>query len=224
MSYFNKIVLMIAVILFSSSLCVAVENPFSATVDVDKRATSEGMMLLIKAGIASRSGEDSNYLLKLNIPETNIKILDGKKVFTGVLGPLKSDEFYITIKGVSEGEGEIIAKVYVSLDGNSVDASTVREFVAKYKVSKDLDVSITKVEERQTGVKPETQVQAQAQTAPITMDQMKDVAQVVDDTGDTSQKFVINSGNRYNNVLRGILFIACFIIVGYLLYLSMKKK
>ena len=226
MLFLSKRFLMVLFVLFYSGLCIAVENPFNITLDVDKRTTSEGIMQLIKVGISSRSGEDSNYLLKVNIPETNMKIMDGKKVFTGMLGPLKSDEFYITVKGVAEGDGEIIAKVYVSLDGNSVDSSTGREFAAKYnvrKINEDFDISVARTEERQSAPRTDAQTQVQAQSTPITIDQMKDVAEGIDDT-DASQKFVINSGNRYNNVLRGVLFICCFIIIGGLFYMSMKKK
>lgn len=229
MLFLNKRFLILVFIFCCSTFCFAIENPFNITIDIDKRNTSEGIMQLIKVGISSRSGEDSNYILKLNIPEANMKIMDGKKLYTGTLGPLKSDEFYITVKGVSDGAGEIIARVYVSLDGNSVDTSTTKEFVSKYavkKVGEDFDISVTRAEERQNIVKPEVQAQQQQQqtpAAPITIDQMKDAAQGIDDT-DMSQKFRINSGNRYNGALRGILFILCFIVIGGLLYMSMRKK
>lgn len=222
MLFLNKRSLILVALLLSSGSVFAVENPFNVNFDLDKRTTSEGTFQLIKVSISSRSSEDSNYLLKVNIPETNIKFVDGKKVFTGVLGPLRSDDFYITVKGVVAGEGEINAKAYVSLDGNSIDTATAREFYANYlvkKVNDDFEISIVKTGEKQnTGA-----AKQDARSDQTTIEQMKDTAQAIA-IDDTSQKFVINSGNRYNDLLRSLLFVLSFFVVGYLLHMIVKKK
>ncbi|MFH1224161.1 MAG: hypothetical protein V1647_07480, partial [Pseudomonadota bacterium] len=109
MLFLNRKLLALVFIAAVSAVSYAVENPFSVNFDVDKKTTSEGTFQIIKVAINSRSGEGTGYFLKLNIPETNMKMLEGKRVYTGTL--LKGDEFYIMVKGVSEGEGELSAKV-----------------------------------------------------------------------------------------------------------------
>ncbi|MFH1222782.1 MAG: hypothetical protein V1647_00390, partial [Pseudomonadota bacterium] len=81
----------------------------------------------------------------------------------------------------------------------------------------DFELTLSKTEEKQSeAVKSDTGSQ------PITMEQMKDISEAGID--DTSQKIVINTGNRYNNILRGLFFILSFVIVGYLLYRTSKKR
>ena len=225
----SKILVIGMVMLISGGLAAA-SNPFSVTLETEKKNIEGEITQVLKVSINSRSIEEAKYQLILDIPKGNISVLEGKRVYSGVLGPLKSEDFYISLKLVSPGENEIRARAYNYIDDRELDIQNVRVFYSKYSLTKNvnpaqgnytLSMSITsektdaeKKADTSTskGVEPVDQAPAADQNQPnISDDQSK-------------QKFVVDPKNRYNNFVRGLLFILSFFVIGWLAYRIMNKK
>ena len=114
-------------------------NPFNINIETEKKSIEGEITQVLKVNISSRSIEETKYQLMLEIPKGNISVLEGKKVYSGVLGPLKSEDFYLSLKLLSPGEGEIRAKVYNYIDDRELDVQNVRVFYSKYSVTKNVN-------------------------------------------------------------------------------------
>ena len=199
-------ILVIGMVMLVSGGLSAASNPFSVTLETEKKNIEGEITQVLKVSISSRNIEEAKYQLILDIPKGNISILEGKRAYSGVLGPLKSEEFYLSLKVVSPGENEIRARAYNYIDDRELDVQNVRVFYSKYSVTKKAD---------STNLKP-VAVTDQAPAVDQNQPNLSD--------DDSKQKFVVNPKNRYNNFIRGLLFVLSFFIVGWLAYKIINKK
>ncbi|MCX6111945.1 MAG: hypothetical protein NTY22_01490 [Proteobacteria bacterium] len=223
-------ILVIGMVMLISGGLAAASNPFSVTLETEKKDIEGETAQVLKINISSRSIEEAKYQLILDIPKGNISVLEGKKVYSGVLGPLKSEDFYISLKLVSPGENEIRARVYNYIDDRELDIQNVRIFYSKYSVTKNVNPAQGAYVFSMNVTSEKTDAEKKADSANTkninTVDQAQAMDQnqpnVVDDQ--SKQKFVVNPKNRYNNFIRGLLFVLSFFIIGWLAYKIMNKK
>ena len=225
-----KILVMGIVMLISGGLAAA-SNPFSVTLETEKKNIEGETTQVLKVSISSRSIEEAKYQLILDIPKGNISILEGKRAYSGVLGPLKNEEFYISLKLISPGENEIRARAYNYIDDRELDVQNVRVFYSKYSITKNVNsaqgvytFSMNVTSEKTDAEKKADSTNSKPPVGVIDQVPIADQNQPNISDDDSKQKFVVNPKNRYNNFVRGLLFVLSFFIVGWLAYKIINKK
>jgi len=223
-------ILVIGMVMLVSGGLSAASNPFSVTLETEKKSIEGETTQVLKVSINSRSIEEAKYQLILDIPKGNISILEGKRAYSGVLGPLKSEEFYISLKIASPGENEIRARAYNYIDDRELDMQNVRVFYSKYSVTKNvnptqgayafsMNVTSEKTDAEKKADSTNTKTVEGVEQAPAVDQNQPNIS---DDN--SKQKFVVNPKNRYNNFIRGLLFVLSFFLVGWLAYKIINKK
>ncbi|MEI6092062.1 MAG: hypothetical protein WCQ47_00085 [bacterium] len=197
----------------------AVTNPFSVNFESQKKELDGHMTQFIKVSISSRSIEEAKYQMFIDVPSNGLSVIDGKKVYSGVLAPLKSEDIYISVNLSSTAEGEIKAKVYNYIDDRELDTQNLRVFGSKYSITKNVDALTGSylLNIGSTNEKADTE-----KTSDVKNSNNIDNKIVIDDQ--SKQKFVVDPKNRYNNTFRGLLFILSFFIIGWLTYRIINKK
>jgi hypothetical protein len=205
----------IGLVMLMSWGVAASTNPFSINIETEKKNIEGEITQVLKVNISSRSIEETKYQLILEIPKGNLSVLEGKKVYSGVIGPLKREDFYLSLKLSSPGEGEIRVKVYNYMDDRELDTQNMRVFYSKYSVTKNvnsaegaLSLSLDSTSEK-TGAE-------KAEDSAGTPQEKEDNKQAVVSEDEGKQKFVVDPKNRYNNFVRVILFVLSFLIIGWL--------
>lgn len=223
LSLINKRFLLSTIALVFCVNLNATTNPFSVNFESQKKEVDGHLTQFIKISISSRSIEEAKYQMFVEIPNKGLSVIDGKKVYSGVLAPLKSDDIYISVKLSSTDEGEIKAKVYNYMDDRELDIQNLRVFYSRYSITKSLEgqdglfvLNMGSVNEK-TDVEKTSEAKGGNDTEKADMDQVN-----LDD--ESKQKFVVDPKNRYNNTLRGLLFVLSFFILGWLTYRIINKK
>lgn len=219
----NKSFFLIALALFFSINLSATTNPFSVNFESQKKEVDGHLTQFIKISISSRSIEEAKYQMFVEIPSNGLSVIDGKKVYSGVLAPLKSDDMYVSVKLSSTDEGEIKVKVYNYIDDRELDIQNLRVFYSKYSITKSLDGQEDSLVLNMGSTNEKTDVEKTADAKGVNSTEQTNPDQInLDD--ESKQKFVVDPKNRYNNTLRGILFVLSFFVLGWLTYRIMNKK
>jgi hypothetical protein len=208
------------IILFSliPSSTLYAKNPFSINFESEPLKLQGEVKQTIKLSIKSNNIEDAKYYLKLNIPKTHMVVLEGRDLYTGELAPLKSKDYYVTVRLKKEGEGKITGIIYPYIDDRDVDTSNPNKFTADYSISKStktvgkdylLSVASTNEETSKNFI-----VVSEDEDLPYN----KTVA-----NEEEGQRFVLGSKNRDNSFLRSILFVLSFSLVAWFAYRIINK-
>ncbi len=222
-------ILLTGIFMLVSGELMATTNPFSITLETEKKNIEGEITQVLKVNISSRSIEEAKYQLFVEIPKGNISVLEGKKVYSGVIGPLKSEDFYISIKLSNPGEGEIKAKVYNYIDDRELDLQNVRVFYSKYSVTKNVNQVQGNYAFSLSSTSEKTDAEKTADTAAKSngvVDQAQAIGQNQKNPADdeSKQKFVVNPKNRYNNFIRIALFVLSFFILAWLANKVINRK
>jgi hypothetical protein len=208
------------IILFSliPSSTLYAKNPFSINFESEPLKLQGEVKQTIKLSIKSNNIEDAKYYLKLNIPKTHMVVLEGRDLYTGELAPLKSKDYYVTVRLKKEGEGKITGIIYPYIDDRDVDTSNPNKFTADYSISKstktvgkDYLLSVASTNEETSG---NFIVVSEDEDLPYN----KTVA-----NKEEGQRFVLGSKNRDNSFLRSILFVLSFSLVAWFAYRIINK-
>jgi len=231
MRYLNRC-MFVVLGLFMSLNIFCQTNPFNAVFNLKNEDNVDKKNVLI-VGIASEKNE-GKYKLMIDAYGEALSLMNGNEVFTGKADSSVRQEHYLPLQINDAGEGEITARLYTFTDSMDVDSSSKREFSVRYTVKKkpgsdNYVIAFSNVKEKKEAapIEPSAAVVAAttpaAPTAPgeLTITDMKEVAE---SSPDNQQKFVINTGKRYNNFLRSLLFVFSFFIIGYLCYRILAKK
>ena len=136
----------------------------------------------------------------------------------------------MSLKVVSPGENEIRARAYNYIDDRELDVQNVRVFYSKYSVTKNVNPSQGIYAFSMNVTSEKTDAEKKADSTNLKPVAVTDQAPAVDQNqpnlsdDDSKQKFVVNPKNRYNNFIRGLLFVLSFFIVGWLAYKIINKK
>ncbi len=228
MKYWSKFFLLFLIVLSSGNLYCQ-SNPFNAVFNLKSQDNIDDKNILI-IGVASEKNE-GRYKLMVDTTGDAIKLTNGNEVFTGKAGSAVREEHYLPFDIIKDGEGEVSVRIFIFTDSMDIDASSKREFSTKYTVKKKVtggyDVAISDVREKHV-TEQNDQSNTSAPAGPLTITDMKDVVNSSPDTQladpENQQKFVINTQKRYNGLLRSILFVFSFFILGYLCYRILNKK
>ena len=222
-------ILITGIFMLVSGELMATTNPFSITLETEKKNIEGEITQVLKVNVSSRSIEEAKYQLFVEIPKGNVSVLEGKKVYSGVIGPLKSEDFYISLKLSNPGEGEIKAKVYNYIDDRELDLQNVRVFYSKYSVTKNVNQVQGNYTFSLSSTSEKTDAEKTADTAVKNngaADQVQTIGQNQKNSADdeSKQKFVVNPKNRYNNFIRIVLFVLSFFILAWLANKVINKK
>lgn len=179
-------------------------SPFSVSVSLEKHKETDADKHVLKVSLASNSKEEEKYLVKINVPSSEIKVLDLQEAYSGSIKPADSDSFFIDVEPINEGRGQI--KVIAS----------GKDWLFDYSVSKDdTGKFLIYVSNTASNVSPDGEGQGLDPT---------DVGSAIYDNGDDlNSKIVVNDENRNNNLLRYLMFVLSFFILGYLIYKIVKE-
>ena len=234
MKYWSRsFLLFLSLVISGSVYCQS--NPLNAVFNLKSPDSIDDKNVLV-IGVASEKNE-SKYKLMVDNNGDAIKLTNGNEVFTGKAGSTVREEHFLPFDIKKEGEGEISVRIYIFTDSMDIDSTSKREFAAKYTVKKKAtggyDVNISEVIEKH-GSDQSNQASAPASTpaqpGALTITDMKEVVSSSPDTQqnladpENQQKFVINTQKRYNGLLRSLLFVFSFFILGYLCYRILNKK
>ena len=229
MKYWSKYFFLFLVVTLSNSVYCQ-SNPFNTVFNLQSQDSIDNKNVLI-IGVASEKNE-GKYKLMVDAIGDAIKLTNGNEVFTGKAGSAIREEHNLPFYINKEGEGEISARVYMFTDSMDIDSSSKREFFVKYTVKKKFtggyDVTISDVKEKHGTEQAEPS--GSTTSGALTITDMKEVVSSSPDTQqgltgqDSQQKFVINTQKRYNGLLRSLLFVFSFVILGYLCYRILNKK
>ena len=192
---------------FICSTLFAQANPFNIDLNLEKHLDEEGEKQTLKITVVSSSKNKERYYSVIEIPSSSIRNLTGKNTYTGEIQPLDSDNFFIDIEALQEGRGKIKAQVYKYVDGKDIDSASV--------VLRSFDYSITKDDNDKYLIYVSKDASSEVPSAGII-----DTETTVEDQ---STKIIVNDQNRNNNLLRYILFILSFFVIGHLIYKIVKE-
>ena len=192
---------------FVCSTLSAQGNPFNIDLNLEKHLDEEGEKQTLKVTIISSSKSKEKYYSVIEIPSSSIRNLTGKNTYTGEIQPLDSDNFFIDIEALQEGRGKIKAQVYKYIDGKDVDSASV--------ILRSFDYSITKDDNDKYLIYVSKDAGSEVPSAGIIDTETTEE--------DQSTKIIVNDQNRNNNLLRYILFILSFFVIGHLIYKIVKE-
>ncbi len=188
----------VSLLVFSSNIYAEVKPLFA--IDLSLNNNKE-----FKLNITSKSNNKEKYKVVINAPASDIRISSEKTEFTGELGPMDSEQFFVGFDPLQESNGVIGINVYT-------EDKLEKTWSFDYSVSKDdtgeFLVYVSGSDSNKQNLVSEEELSEMG-------------IGIIDDSGST--KIIVNSDNRNNNFLRYILFVLSFFILGHLVYRILKE-
>jgi len=192
-------------------------NPFTVSASLEKHVDEGFEKHTLKISLNSNSKDAERYLIKINIPSSDIKNTSLKNSYAGSIQPLDSDSVFVEIEPLNEGKGQIKVTSYRYISDTGLDAGSARDWLFDYSIGKDdtgkflVYISSSPVNKNAEGEIKDLDT--------------ADIGSAIYDNGDEdlNTKIVVNESNRNNNFLRYLLFVLSFFILGYLVYRIVKE-